>query len=172
MRLNADAAVEERRTPCVPPNKPSTTRRREREGQAKRCGGLGRARRTVSGTATSDLVATIRVLSWLLHERLRPGRTSRRSGPKSRRSIAGLDLLVLADAEAEAPRRLRDESPLRSRSARSGEVWPFDRDSSVSLGGIGLSSDYPMKREREMKRERDELNGSLPKQDTAPISSG
>ena len=29
MRLNADAAVEERRTPFVPQNKPRTTRRRE-----------------------------------------------------------------------------------------------------------------------------------------------
>ena len=86
MRLNADAAVEERRTPCVPMNKPSTTRRREREGQAERCGGLGRARRTVS------------------NRHKRPRRHE----------------LVLADAEAEAPRRLRDESN-RGSAPRSGE---------------------------------------------------
>jgi hypothetical protein len=37
---------------------------------------------------------------------------------------------------------------------RSGEVWPFDLDANVSLRGIA----YAMKREREMKRERDELD--------------
>lgn len=120
---------------------------REREGQGERCGGLGAPGRTVSGITTRDLVATIRGLSWLLHERLRPGRTTRRSVPKSRRSIAGLDLLVLADAEAESPRRLLDESPLRSRSARSGEVKPFDRDSSASPPGIGSSDETSTRNE-------------------------
>jgi hypothetical protein len=41
-----------------------------------------------------------------------------------------------------------------ARSGRSGEVWPFDLDANASLRGIG----YAMKREREMKRERDELD--------------
>jgi len=41
MRLNADAAVEERRTPCVPLNKLRTTRHRQRDGQAERCGVWG-----------------------------------------------------------------------------------------------------------------------------------
>jgi hypothetical protein len=41
-----------------------------------------------------------------------------------------------------------------SRLGRSGEVWPFDLDANASLPGIG----YAMKREREMKRERDELD--------------
>jgi hypothetical protein len=38
--------------------------------------------------------------------------------------------------------------------ALSTEVWPFDLDANVSLRGIG----YAMNREREMKRERDELD--------------
>lgn len=41
-----------------------------------------------------------------------------------------------------------------SRSGRSGEVWTFDLDANVSLRGIGDA----MKREREIGRERDELD--------------
>ena len=38
--------------------------------------------------------------------------------------------------------------------ALGAKVWPFDLDANVSLRGIG----YAMKREREVKRERDELD--------------
>jgi hypothetical protein len=52
----------------------------------------------------------------------------------------------------------RMRSLTHSRSGRSGEVWPFDLDANVSLRGIG----HAMKREREIRRERDELNSLAP----------
>jgi hypothetical protein len=122
MRLNADAAVEERRTQCVPQNKPRTTRRREREGQTERCDALRKARRTVSGTGR-DLVATIRGLSWLLYERPRPGRTTR----QIRSQISAIDL--------------RPRSP-RTRGRSRRDVTPLARrvPASAHDRGAGKSS--------------------------------
>ena len=71
---------------------------------------LGRARRTVSDRHKRDLAATIRGLSWLLHERLRAA--VERADPVEdlpvRHPRAGLEFPVLPDAHAEAPRGLGD----------------------------------------------------------------
>jgi hypothetical protein len=56
--------------------------------------------------------------------------------------------------DAEAPSLLLAVRLTRVAIRRSGEVWPFDLDANVSLPGTG----YAMKREREIKRERDELD--------------
>jgi hypothetical protein len=90
------------------------------------------------------------------HERLRPA--PRLADPVERLpvrpALAGLHPVGRRRAKPRCQASCSTVRLTHSRSGRSGEVWPFDLDANVSLRGIG----YAMKREREMKRERDELD--------------
>src|SRR5687768_9075453 len=114
-------------------------------------GWSGEARRTVSGTATRDLVAPIRgLLATSRTSAARPNNSQKvpSLGDRSPASISWYSRML------RPPRACATR--VRSAHHRRGAA-KSSLSTEIPAPPLGVS-DHPMKRQREMKRERDELD--------------